>query len=55
MTENAPTTDAPAADAAAPELPAYKTALLEDLRGEKAPEQRWDPKINNQKETGRFE
>jgi 1-acyl-sn-glycerol-3-phosphate acyltransferase len=31
------------------------TALLEDLRGEKAPEQRWDPKINNQKETGRFE
>jgi 1-acyl-sn-glycerol-3-phosphate acyltransferase len=31
------------------------TALLEDLRGEKAPEQRWDPKTNNQKETGRFE
>jgi len=31
------------------------TALLEDLRGESAPEQRWDPKTNNQKETGRFE
>jgi len=30
------------------------TALLEDLRGEKAPAQRWDPSKNNQKETGRF-
>ncbi|WP_150306814.1 lysophospholipid acyltransferase family protein [Planctomonas psychrotolerans] len=31
------------------------TALLEDLRGEKAPSERWNPKANNQKETGRFE
>ncbi|MBT2501628.1 1-acyl-sn-glycerol-3-phosphate acyltransferase [Curtobacterium sp. ISL-83] len=31
------------------------TALLEELRGEKAPETRWDPAANNQKETGRFE
>jgi 1-acyl-sn-glycerol-3-phosphate acyltransferase len=30
------------------------TALLEDLRNEKAPAQRWDPTKNNQKETGRF-
>jgi 1-acyl-sn-glycerol-3-phosphate acyltransferase len=31
------------------------TALLEDLRGEKAPEARWDPAAHNQKETGRFD
>ncbi len=31
------------------------TRLLEDLRGEKAPETRWDPAAHNQKETGRFE
>ncbi|UAJ81100.1 1-acyl-sn-glycerol-3-phosphate acyltransferase [Leifsonia sp. ZF2019] len=31
------------------------TALLEDLRGEKAPAQRWDPSQHNQKETGRFD
>ncbi len=31
------------------------TALLEELRGEKAPETRWDPAKNNQTETGRFE
>ncbi|WP_165067251.1 lysophospholipid acyltransferase family protein [Marisediminicola senii] len=30
------------------------TALLEDLRGEPAPTDRWDPSKNNQKETGRF-
>ncbi|MFP7759838.1 lysophospholipid acyltransferase family protein [Marisediminicola sp. LYQ134] len=30
------------------------TALLEDLRDEKAPATRWDPSKNNQKETGRF-
>ncbi|MET1044683.1 MAG: lysophospholipid acyltransferase family protein [Microbacteriaceae bacterium] len=30
------------------------TALLEDLRDEKAPAERWDPSKNNQKETGRF-
>lgn len=30
------------------------TALLEDLRGESAPAERWDPSKNNQKETGRF-
>jgi 1-acyl-sn-glycerol-3-phosphate acyltransferase len=31
------------------------TALLADLRGEKAPETRWDPSAHNQKETGRFD
>ena len=31
------------------------TALLEDLRGEKAPAKRWNPSEHNQKETGRFE
>jgi 1-acyl-sn-glycerol-3-phosphate acyltransferase len=31
------------------------TALLEDLRGEKAPSQRWDPSQHNQQETGRFD
>lgn len=31
------------------------TVLLEGLRGEKAPEQRWDPSQHNQKETGRFD
>jgi 1-acyl-sn-glycerol-3-phosphate acyltransferase len=31
------------------------TALVEDLRGEKAPEQRWDPSQHDQRETGRFE
>lgn len=31
------------------------TALLEELRGERAPATRWDPAANNQKETGRFE
>lgn len=31
------------------------TALLEDLRAEKAPETRWDPAAHNQKETGRFD
>ncbi|HZK58570.1 MAG TPA: lysophospholipid acyltransferase family protein [Cryobacterium sp.] len=31
------------------------TGLLEDLRGEKAPATRWDPKEHDQKETGRFE
>jgi 1-acyl-sn-glycerol-3-phosphate acyltransferase len=30
------------------------TALLEDLRGEKAPAQRWDPSQHNQSETGKF-
>lgn len=30
------------------------TALLEELRGEKAPATRWDPSQNNQEETGRF-
>lgn len=30
------------------------TALLEQLRDEAAPAQRWDPTKNNQKETGRF-
>ena len=30
------------------------THLLEDLRGEKAPPERWNPSKNNQKETGRF-
>jgi 1-acyl-sn-glycerol-3-phosphate acyltransferase len=31
------------------------TALVADLRGEKAPAQRWDPNQHNQRETGRFE
>ncbi len=31
------------------------TALLEDLRAEKAPRPRWDPAEHNQKETGRFD
>lgn len=31
------------------------TALLEDLRGETAPAERWDPARKNQTETGRFE
>ena len=31
------------------------TRLLERLRGETAPAERWDPAKNNQKETGRFE
>lgn len=31
------------------------TALLEELRGEKAPAERWDPTAHNQSETGRFE
>lgn len=30
------------------------TALLEDLRGEKAPDEPWDPSKHNQKDTGRF-
>jgi 1-acyl-sn-glycerol-3-phosphate acyltransferase len=35
-------------------LMAEITKLLEQLRGETAPETRWDPAANNQKETGRF-
>jgi 1-acyl-sn-glycerol-3-phosphate acyltransferase len=31
------------------------TALLEDLRGEKAPPERWNPAAHDQSETGRFE
>ncbi|GAB3036300.1 lysophospholipid acyltransferase family protein [Parafrigoribacterium mesophilum] len=31
------------------------TALVADLRGEKAPAQRWDPSQHDQRETGRFE
>jgi hypothetical protein len=31
------------------------TALLEGLRGEAAPVERWNPAAHNQKETGRFE
>lgn len=31
------------------------TALLEDIRGEKAPAERWDPSKHDQKETGRYE
>lgn len=31
------------------------TALVEDLRGEKAPATRWNPAEHDQKETGRFE
>jgi 1-acyl-sn-glycerol-3-phosphate acyltransferase len=35
-------------------LMAAITALLEDLRGEKAPAERWDPAKHGQSETGRF-
>ncbi|MCX7522089.1 lysophospholipid acyltransferase family protein [Microbacterium sp. STN6] len=31
------------------------TRLLEDLRGENAPAERWDPQAHDQRETGRFE
>ncbi|WP_411700784.1 lysophospholipid acyltransferase family protein [Conyzicola sp.] len=31
------------------------TALFEELRGAKAPAERWDPAKHNQKDTGRFE
>ena len=31
------------------------TALLEDIRQEKAPLERWNPAAHDQKETGRFE
>lgn len=31
------------------------TAVFEELRGEKAPAERWDPAKHNQKDTGRFE
>jgi 1-acyl-sn-glycerol-3-phosphate acyltransferase len=31
------------------------TVLVEELRGEKAPAERWNPATHNQKETGRFE
>jgi 1-acyl-sn-glycerol-3-phosphate acyltransferase len=31
------------------------TVLFEELRGEKAPAERWDPAKHNQKDTGRFE
>jgi 1-acyl-sn-glycerol-3-phosphate acyltransferase len=31
------------------------TELLEDVRGEKAPSQRWNPAEHDQKDTGRFE
>ena len=31
------------------------TGLLEDLRGERAPEERWNPAHHDQRETGRFE
>jgi 1-acyl-sn-glycerol-3-phosphate acyltransferase len=31
------------------------TVLLEDLRGEKAPKNRWDPSQHDQRETGRFD
>lgn len=35
-------------------LMAAITALLEGIRGEKAPDQRWDPSSNGQSETGRL-
>lgn len=36
-------------------LMAAVTALLEELRGEKAPAERWNPSAHGQKETGRLE
>jgi 1-acyl-sn-glycerol-3-phosphate acyltransferase len=41
--------------AATEKVMAAITVVLEDLRGEKAPADRWDPSKHNQKETGRFE
>lgn len=47
--------DAAALTAATEELMTAITALLEDLRGERAPGTRWDPKKQGQTETGRFD
>ncbi|MEJ1229655.1 MAG: lysophospholipid acyltransferase family protein [Galbitalea sp.] len=41
--------------AATEEVMVAITALLEELRGEKAPAERWDPSARNQSETGRFD
>lgn len=47
--------DASTLTAATNEIMQAVTALLEDLRGQKAPLKRWDPASHDQKETGRFE
>ena len=47
--------DAPTLNAATEVLMQHITALLEELRGEKAPPGRWDPKTKGQTETGRFD
>ncbi len=41
-------------NAATEQLMAAITELLEQLRGEQAPPERWDPSRNNQSETGKF-
>jgi 1-acyl-sn-glycerol-3-phosphate acyltransferase len=47
--------DASTLAAATNEIMQAVTALLEDLRGQKAPTERWNPASHDQKETGRFE
>lgn len=47
--------DGPTLVAATDRVMAAITALLEDLRGEKAPAERWDPRKKGQSETGRFD
>lgn len=47
--------DQPLLAAATEKIMAAITAQLETLRGEKAPEHRWDPVARGQSETGRFE
>ncbi|HWU60062.1 MAG TPA: lysophospholipid acyltransferase family protein [Microbacteriaceae bacterium] len=47
--------DSTVAAAATNDIMQAITALLEDLRGEKAPPERWDPAAHHQSETGRFE
>lgn len=51
---DAPRTGATYADATEAVMAAI-TALLEGLRGETAPTERWDPAAHGQSETGRFE
>lgn len=47
--------DGPTLTAATDRVMAAITALLEDLRGETAPVERWDPKKKGQTEIGRFD
>jgi 1-acyl-sn-glycerol-3-phosphate acyltransferase len=47
--------DGPTLSAATDRVMAAITVLLEDLRGETAPAERWDPKKKGQSEIGRFD